>query len=46
MKLPWTAVYDGVWKNGDGKTHGGEKHLDSQGERGCTAKIMYLKVAR
>jgi len=27
MKLSWTAVYDGVWKNGDGKTHGGEKHL-------------------
>lgn len=33
-------------KNGDGKTQGGEKHLDSQGERGCTAEIMNFRVAR
>ncbi len=46
MKLSWTAVYDRTWKNGDGKTQGGEKHVDSQCEKGSTAEIMYLKVAR
>jgi hypothetical protein len=35
-----------MWKNGDGKIPGGEKHLDSQGEKGSTAEIMYLRVSR
>ncbi len=46
MKLSWTAVYDGMWKNGDGKTQGGEKHLDLQCEQGGTAEIMNFRVAR
>jgi hypothetical protein len=45
MKLSWTAVYDGMCKNGDGKNRGG-KHLDSQGQKGSTAEIIYLRVAR
>ena len=32
-KLSWTVVYDGMWKNGDGKTQGGEKHADSMRKR-------------
>lgn len=49
MKLSWTAVYDGMWKNGDGKTQGGReggKTSNSQCERGSTAGIIYLRVAR
>lgn len=39
MKLWGTAVYDdGMWKNADGKIRVEEKHLDSQGEQGNTAK--------
>ncbi len=38
MKLWVIAVYDGMWKNADGKIRVEEKHLDSQGEQGNTAK--------
>ena len=43
-----TIVDSSMWwyvENGDSKTQGGEKHLDSQGEKGSTSEIMYLKVA-
>lgn len=36
-----TIVDSSMCKNGDGKTQGGEKHLDSLGEKGGTAEIIY-----